>query len=84
MSVARRAEQVAQLLTLLGDISPAVIPDTLLPQVSVMIDEALAGQSQPTILAGPTGETNQLILEPVDCCCVCSIAKKIARIACVS
>ena len=64
VSVARRAEQVAQLLTLLGDISPAVIPDTLLPQVSVMIDEALAGQSQPTILAGPTGETNQLILEP--------------------
>jgi RHH-type proline utilization regulon transcriptional repressor/proline dehydrogenase/delta 1-pyrroline-5-carboxylate dehydrogenase len=63
-SVVERAGMIRRLIAILVGDSEINLPEALISQVEVMIVEALAGQSEPVSLPGPTGELNQLILEP--------------------
>lgn len=64
VSVNQRVDMLKHFVVKLVEAQPQYAPRGLIAQVDVMADEALSGQLEAQTLPGPTGELNQLILEP--------------------
>ncbi len=64
VAISQRAEMVKQFITLLLAEYPTAVSENFLSQLAVMTEEAKLVLSGPVTLPGPTGELNQLMLEP--------------------